>query len=69
MWLRAPMTGMRENRNPDVFRKENENSTSEEQSRDRRYTKNVFTPVQRSRPVSAFTRRHLLSMLTGYYWP
>lgn len=31
-------------------------------SRDRRYTrtKNVFTPVQRSRPVSAFTRRHLL---------
>lgn len=31
-------------------------------SRDRRYThtKNVFTPVQRSRPVSAYTRRHLL---------
>lgn len=31
MWLRAPMTGMRENRNPDVSRKENKNSTSEEQ--------------------------------------
>lgn len=68
MWFRVLMTKTRGNRNPDMSRKRTVHQWNRpgDHLQMHLYTflhrkKNVFTPVQRSRPMSAFTRRrHLL---------